>query len=195
MAGTVLSADQVCSAVEGSLRAGYKVTLDLPPVLALLGDVRGRYRDITEWQQLPTIEALSTAKTPAVAITSPGLASAPTYQRSRNSWEVTWRVAIGVYERGADHQETQAKVRNWIAVLRITLQRDPTLGGVAKTLTWTGEEYNLLPARQAARSLALGALAVDVITDVPDLDFIGLPPVTSTHPVVTARTPADTPQE
>lgn len=187
----ILSVDQLCTAVEDTLLASIADIVTQPAFQTLLGDGADTYlaTEIKTWQQLPTIEAISTAKLPAVAITSPGLVDPPVFSRSSKSYDATWRLAIGIYDRGRDHAETQARIRNWCALLRVALQSRPTLGGVAKGLTWTGEEYSLIPQRNSARTLAAGAVAVDVRAEVPHHTNLGagLPPVTSNHPTLSVE--------
>lgn len=186
----IQSAAQVGAAVEATLRDGLPQTLELATVKAYLGDRAATFRDVREWQQLPTIEAIASAQYPAVAIVSPGLVREPTRKRSGDAYETTWRVAVGIYDRekSPDHNATQDKVRDWVALLRITLLRTPTLGGVSRRVTWAGEEYDLLPDRNKARTIGAGALAVDVTVDVPDpLGLGAFPSVTSTAPDLTVN--------
>jgi hypothetical protein len=181
----IQSADQVLVALEDTLRAALPQVLDLPEVKAYLGTNATAYAEITTWQQLPTIQAIATADYPAVAITSPGLVEPPTYKRSSDSWETWWRAAVGIYDRaGVDdggHRATQAQVRNWIAFLRVAALRNPTLGGAARAVRWAGEEYDMLPDRNKARTIGAGALALDIKVEVPNTWGLGLPPVTSTQ--------------
>lgn len=163
---SVFSADQLCVAVQEVLEA------DLPSVIAhpqAAEFLDGDYGPIAEWQQLPTIDALSTARFPAVAITSSGLVAAPTYLASSDSRVVTWRIVVGIYDRGRDHADTQARIRNWCALVRSCLLRNPNLGGVADSLAWVGEEFALLPNRTQARTIAAGAVALDVTARVSAL--------------------------
>lgn len=181
----MLGADQLCRATEAVLSA------QVPALLTLL--VRTDLGRIRTWQQLPTIEALSSAQFPAAAITSPGLSGTPIYSRSSNSWTATWRIAVGVYARGKDHAETAAHVRDWCAVFRTVLLMNKRLGGVAKSLTWVGEEYARIPRKEQARTFGAGAVAVDVTVDnVADFDGLGnqqRPLVLSTHPTLTVQPP------
>jgi hypothetical protein len=178
----IQSADQLCRAVEGTLRVALPAVLEVPEVKAYLGDRARAFRDVREWQQLPTIEAIASAQYPAVAIVSPGLTEPPTYSRADGLWKTTWRVAVGIYDKSRDskHAETQARIRDWVAFLRIGLLRNPTLGGVVRSTTWVGEEYDLLPDRNRARTIGAGALAVDIKADVPDTLALGLPLVQTT---------------
>lgn len=180
----VQSVDQVLVALEETLKVALPQVLDLPGTQAYLGDQAASYADIATWQQVPTIEAIAAAEFPAIAITSPGLVDRPIFKRANNTWETTWRAAVGIYDRtGYDdggQSATQARVRNWIAFLRTAALRNPTLGGVTRGVWWAGEEYDLLPDRNQARTIGAGALALDIRVDVPNTLGMGLPPVTST---------------
>ncbi|HXH77314.1 hypothetical protein [Nocardioides sp.] len=181
------SADELCKAAETTLRAALPMVLNLPEVKGYLGARAPEFEAIKEWHQLPTLEAISSAKFPAVVITTPGLVGPPVYQRSKQSWETTWRLAIGIYDRAGDHAATSARVRDWIAFIRTALLRNVTLGGVAKGITWAGEEYDLLPDRKHARTIGAGALAIDVRVDVPDTLGLGLPAATKTTTTLTVN--------
>lgn len=184
---SIISADQLCTATESILRAALPEVLALAPVQAYLGDQAGSYWPIKTWQQLPTIEALAAADLPGIAITSPGLVEPPRYVRSKQLWEATFRVAVGVYERGRDHADTQARVRNYCGFIRAAMQRNQTLGGVARSVDWRGEEYALRGNREAARTLAAGAVAFDVAAEVDNTLVLGLTPVTSSHPALSVE--------
>jgi hypothetical protein len=183
----LLSVDDLCKAMQ-------QVLEDHLPALAAS---RG-LQPITSWDQLPSPDALTRANLPAGAITSPGLTALPA--RRSGGHDATWRIAVGVYERGRDHTETAAKVRDWAAVIRQTVLHHPTLGGVASGVVWIGEEYAERPERSSARTLGGCAVAFDVtarnVIDSepyvpPDSPGGGdQPVVTSTHRTVTVRRPS-----
>ncbi|NHA02035.1 hypothetical protein G5V59_26970 [Nocardioides sp. W3-2-3] len=81
-------------------------------------------------------------------------------------------------------------MRNWLAITRLALRTDPSLGGIATGLEWAGEEHRLLPNRNQARTIAAGALAINVSADMVG-DLIPTdgtwPPVTSTHPTLSVK--------
>jgi hypothetical protein len=182
MDAEVWSIDEVCLAVESTLRTAIPQVLELPFVKDRLGDDAKFYRDVQTWIQVPTFDAIVAANYPAVAISSPGLVGEPVYKRSTNAWDIVVRVGVGMYDRAGDtsHHSTAARVRNWIAVVRTALLRNTTLGGNAESLKWVGEQYDLLPARAQARTIGAGAIAVDVRVTVPDTVMMGLPSVTDT---------------
>ncbi len=187
----IFSADELCVAAESVLRG------DLPSILShpfVTERVDGDYGDIATWQQLPTIEALSTAQFPAVAITSSGLVSSPTYAVSEAAHRATWRVVVGIYDRGNDHADTQARIRNWCAAVRASLLRHRSLGGVAEGLSWVGEEFALLPNRNQARTIGAGAVAFDVTALMANIPLLppsdgGEWPVVLTTPMTVSAQP------
>lgn len=177
---SLLTADDLCKAAETTLR-------DHLPALAA---ARG-LDPVVEWKQVPTPDALSTANTPAMAITSPGLTEPPA--RRSGTVDATWRIVIGVYDRGDDYGDTAARTRKWAAVVRQVILQHPTLGGVANGVAWVGEEYAERPERSSARTLggcavAFDVSARDVIDTKPYTDpATADPTVTSTHRTVTIR--------
>lgn len=187
MAGVrLVTAHDVCSAAEAILTEhlpGWAAAAELKPV--------------TTWQQVPTVQAISSAPVPAGAITSPGLTEPPTKHRDRH--EATWRIVAAVYDRGSDYTDTARRIRTWAALIRAVLVQHPRLGGLALRLDWVGEEYELVP-EQGARTLGGCAVAVDVVVAdvVPSTAPPGLggpppaPTVTATRSTVTVR---PTPQE
>lgn len=159
----VVTAHQVMLAVEAVLR-------ERLPALA----IRAGLEPVATWQQVPTIDALTSASVPALAITSPGITEAP--KRRAGVYEATWRVAIGIYDRGRDHEATAGRVRTWAAIVRAALTGS-RLGGIAAETTWVGEDYASLPGRDHARTIAGAAVAFDVrvpaALGAPDPDLGG----------------------
>lgn len=184
---SIISVDELCQATETTLKDLIPQVLQIPAMVALIGDPREPYV-VKTWQQLPVVEAIATADLPGVAITSAGLVDPPSYSRANQSWDTNWRIAVGIYDRGRDHEDTQARVRNWAALIRTSMQLKPTLGGVAQGLTWFGEQYALLPNRNQARTAAAGVIAFDVKASVRKLTLgPGDPSVTSTHPTLSVE--------
>jgi hypothetical protein len=174
MSTPVWSVDELCVAAGSILTDHLAETM-----VALFGGAAASYK-IKTLQQVPTPQALVSADLPALAITSSGLTRPPKLERSAGLYRVTWGVGVGVYERGRDHDETQAKVRNWIAGVRTTLLTRKSLGGLASDLGWSGEQYALVPNRESARTLAGGAVAFNVTAAVPLT--VGAMPLVSTTP-------------
>lgn len=182
----LLSADELCTAAETVLRE------HLQPLATSRG-----LEKIRTWEQLPTLEALTAANLPAVAVTSPGLTK-PASRRS-SGYDATWRIVVGAYVRGTSFIETAGRVRNWAAVIRQVMVQHPTLGGVSTGLEWVGEEYIERPERSSARTLGGCAVAFDVtarnVIDSepyvpPEQGGGDQPVVQATHSTVTIRRPS-----
>lgn len=183
----LVTADDLCAAVEAIL------VEHLPPWAEAAGLVTAGGPAVRTWQQLPTPEALSSAQFPAGAVTSPGLTGPPT--RTRDGYEATWRLAVGFYDRGTDHRDTASRIRRWAALIRTVLVAHAQLGGLARTLTWVGEDYAARAEAGSARTLGGCSVAFDVlVTDVvpttapPELGGAPADPlVTSTATTVAVR--------
>jgi hypothetical protein len=180
MSTPIASVDELCVGVENALRA------HLVGVMDDLGFTDPIYDVVKTWQQLPTTTALVAASLPGVAVSAAGLVDAPVYSRSSGTWTTTWRIAVGIYERGKNHADTQARVRNWCAGIRTTLVLHKSLGGLASALSWSGEEYALVPDREQARTIAAAAVAFDVTATI-SATVGNLPPVTSTPTSVSVK--------
>lgn len=174
----IVSADELLVALETTLRDHLPATV--AALVAQHGWVADDFPTILEWQQLPTLEALSTADTPAMAVTSPGLVGEPAYSRADGGYRATWALSAGIYDRGEDHAHVQAKIRRWCAAVRLTVRAHRTLGGVATGSTWIGDRYGLKPNRDQARTLGMGAVAFNVSALV--IDTLGAPPLVAQTP-------------
>jgi len=136
--------------------------------------------DIQTWQIVPTAEAISAAKLPAVAIVSPRMGATP--ERSGNTYSGVWQASVGIYTRGKDHEDTQTRVAAWAKVIRTAAVMVP-MTATGLSLRWAGEEYDLVPTKQDSRTIAGAEVMFDVIVDVA-LDLNGsttLPPLLSVH--------------
>jgi hypothetical protein len=171
----------VCGAIEQVLRDHLHATVAAaqwaPPAAG------GDLRPVDAWHHVPTLDALSSAEYPAGAIESPGLAAQPV-QTSATTWDATWVVVVGVYDRGFDHDDTASRVRRWAAAVRATVLAHRDLGGLARTVTWTGEAYAQRPDRRDARGL--GGCAVTFTVTVPNA--VELPVASPSTPVPTVVT-------
>ena len=184
----LISADDVCRAVEAVLVEHLDDTLEAAGWDVASG---GDLTSVRTWDQVPTLDALSRADLPAGAIESPGLAGLPA--RTEAGWSSTWRVVVGIYDRGETHDATAAKTRRWAAAVRATVLDNAALDGLAQSVTWVTEAY----AQQAANNVArtLGGCAVGFDITVPDVVTLPLiapanpePVVESTHTAVTVVT-------
>lgn len=153
MSELIVSADQICTAAETTLKNHLADTVEALGWTQRLGK-------IADWQQLPVTDAIATAKLPALAITTGGIVGAPVV--TRDGIVTTWGLALGIYARGRTHVETQAHVRDWCAAVRLTLLNHKSLGGIARDTTWVGERFDLIPARDSARTFGAGLVSLDV---------------------------------
>lgn len=183
----LLTADDLCTGADTVLTAA------LPTVLEALGldepdGGRAAFTPPANWTQVPTLEALQAAVMPAGAVTTTGITGTP--RRSSTGTDATWRIRVGMFDRGRDYNETANRIRTWAAIIRAVITMNPTLGGVASGSRWVGETYRQLPQVGVARTLGGCSVEFDVdarnVMDLSELDGV-VPVVNSTHPHVTVR--------
>lgn len=171
-----IGGDDIVSALEAQLRA------NVPAVVTALGfEYLG---EVQEWQVVPDLDALTTARFPAVAIVSPRVGASP--QRGNKTYSATWQASVGVFDRDTDHKATQTRVQQWAKVLRVAALINP-LTGTGIALRWAGEEYDVVPTKQNARTIAGAEVLFDAIVDTA-LDLTesnDLPPLQSVHNNIT----------
>ncbi|TIC78779.1 hypothetical protein [Nocardioides sp. GY 10127] len=180
----LIDADQVCTAVAAS------VLEHLPAVITAAGLNASQWKPPRDFKQVPTADALGKiAAWPAGASACPGLLEPPT--RTVDGWRATWRVFLAVYDRGGDYTATAARVRKWAALVRAAALHDPTLGGVARSVTWADESYLLRTAAGEARTIGGATVALNIqvsdAVDATDLTADPLPTVTTTSTSVAVR--------
>ena len=140
------------------------------PLVQQLG-FEDRLTPIKLWQQIPNPRALTSAQFPAAAITSPGLADRP--DRRSFGYDTKWRVAVGIFDRGDNHDNTAWRTRTWAALVRGVMVRNPSVGGVASSLRWISEDYAERSERESARTLGGCAVGFDIgVTNVVDLSAL-----------------------
>lgn len=177
----MITADDVCLAVEATLRA------HLAGVVESLGwgtDLR----PVTDWHQVPLVEALTSAQPPVGGIESPGLTGRPD-RNGDGGYDGIWRVSVGVFDRGDDYAATQRRGRRWAMALTATILAYPSLGGLAETSRWVGQELNRIRQRDTVRTLSLGVAVFDIKVDniLDPATFLGaFPVVSSTYQTVTS---------
>ncbi|MBZ5736492.1 hypothetical protein K8Z61_18530 [Nocardioides sp. TRM66260-LWL] len=187
--GLFLTADDVCAAVEAAM------VRHVPRVIGAAA--LDEYDPPATWRQTPTIEALREARRefPAGAIVSTGPVGDPKQQPT--GYDATFRVEVGVFDRGTDWNDTATRIRTWAGIIRAAAHVDRTLGGIAAGVTWVGETYRRFPDPQVARTLGGCAVELDVyvedvltLAQLPDPDTGEYPPghvVTRTTHTVTSR--------
>lgn len=185
----LITADDVCDAVEEVLKD------HLHELVVLLGWNAGKgLKPVTTWEQVPTLPALTSAKVPVGAITSGGLVDKPK-RNGNGSYDATWRIAVGVWDRGDSYRDTARRVRRFAAAVRAALATHRSLGGLADSLVWVTEAYDEIPDRGSARTLGGAVVGFNVtvknVLDPAALAPLPGPPVTSTHTTVTTRPPEE----
>lgn len=145
------------------------------------------------WKHMPSPESMSTARYPAVAVSSPGLAEPPT--RNRDKYSATWRVVVTVWVRndkpptrklGEDAFSLVAKqTREYVKAVRSCL----LAWGEG---TWTDEGYAKVDDYAASGTLGAGFVELSVFIDTAaDLNDLStgepLPVVTQTFVVTNPK--------
>jgi len=174
----VVGGDDIVRALEQVLRQNLPIVLEALE-LTHLGEVK-------TWQIVPTMEALASAKHPSIALVSPSMTAAP--QRSGaggRQYTGEWRMSIGVFDRGDNHEGTQTGIQQWAKAIRVAALLTP-LTGTGISLRWAGEEYDVIPTKQDSRTIAGAEVMFDATVDVAlDLtDIPAAPPLRSVLPDV-----------
>ncbi len=178
----VITADDLCVAVEQVLAE------HLYPTVQLLGWHDDLEEKVEDWHQVPDLDVLRSASLPTGAISSPGLTDLPT--KTSSGTDATWRVVVGIYERGISYDDTSRRLRRWAAAVRATLLAHKSLNQTASGLRWVGEEYAEIPDARSARTIGGCTVAVDVTArNVVDLSPT-VPTVTTPRSTVNVRPPA-----
>lgn len=185
--GPVVSATHLRNAVLDTLKGWLSYYLSeaerahgIPP---------GTIRRPRTWQVLPDIDANVADQYPALFVTSPGLAGAPTMDGEGNV-RASWAVGAHVIIRGQDFQSVADEVGIYTAAMRTLLIQQASLDGLASTATWSGESYDLLDPR-AGRTLGGGTVDLEyVLADIAKVAVgpLGDPPADPLAPPTDAPT-------
>lgn len=160
MIGRVVTADDVCAAVELTLRE------HLPLALQAIAEQHGiepaKLKPPQTWEQLPETSGIEQQvdQLPALVIASPGLSERPVLD-SDGDYMTAWTVSALAVVRGSSYRETQQLARFYAAAIRTALVQHPSLGGRANGVEWTGEDYARL-GTAGARTIAGGLVEVSV---------------------------------
>lgn len=134
------------------------------------------------WDAVPSQDALESASLPAGAVTVPGLVEDPV--RKADHYEGVYRLAVGVYCRGANYTDTKRRAGRWSACLRSCVQANRGLGlppGTVRSVTLRTEVSTVGGRNTASRTL--GGCAVQWDVAIPDLmDLLVRPPVDANTP-------------
>lgn len=168
--GPIVTADEVCLAVENTLRAW------LPPMFDAMG-VTDELEAPKTWRQVPTVDALKEAAMPAAGTATPGWSGEPERDEDGNL-QITWRVNVLFFVRGNDYEQTQRHTRLYAAAASTVLMQQHTLLGFATATDVVGETYE--PINDGARTLGAALIEVDVTVSDARNDLMapdGQPPV------------------
>ena len=160
----VIGGDDIVTALDAHLRE------HLPDVVRALGLTE--LGDVATWMIVPDIDAITAAKLPAVAVVVGGMTQTP--ERTAQQYRGVWSASIGIFDRGSSHADTQKRIAAWAKAIRTTFIAHP-LTGTGMSVRWQGEEYDLIPSRNAARTLAGAEVMLDVTVDIA-VDLTDLPP-------------------
>lgn len=182
MIGPLVSVDEVCEAVESTLTAW------LPSVLAEIAAAKSLTLPVPTAYDMPDAAALRNdrAALPALAVSSPGLASPPV-RDGDGVYEATWRVVVTAFARADSYRATARAVRGYALAVRTCLVQHQDLGGIAAHVGWVGEEYAALDSRVAR---TLGAGFVTFTVTVPGVSS-SRGPLTPPVPPASLLNPAD----
>jgi hypothetical protein len=159
---SVRGADDVCDAVVATVVAA------LPAFLERMEEHGGLRLSTPEATDMPSEEALLTGAglvVPSFVVSSPGLAEPPV-QHGDGSYTAAWVVVVTVFAHGASYGDTARRVRQYAKAVRACLVSNAALGGVATDVTWTGEEYDRIDAKNAR---TLGGCYVSFAVTVDDV--------------------------
>lgn len=125
---------------------------------------------VAEWFRLPSVQSLTSAQMPAVALVVDGLTGPPTYDR-RTGYTASWDVTVAVYLRGADWDQTRSRLERYVASIRGCLLTAPQ--GQSRAWRWADEHYDQTADAANARTLGAGYLTLTV--EVVGASVPGLP--------------------
>jgi hypothetical protein len=134
-----------------------------------------------------SLEQASADQLPAVFVTTPGLADAPS-RKGTGLHRADWNVTVTAAARAESHEATARLVALYTAAVRTVCTQRSSFGGFADASVWIGEDYDAIEERHG-RTLAAGF--VDLVVSVADVvDAHGGP---LTPPVDPLAAPGDWP--
>ena len=176
----VIGGDDIVNALQEHLRK------ELPGMVERLGlDELGT---VQTWQVLPDPREITAARHPAVSVVA---AEAEAVERDRDGYSASWSASVGVFDRGADFQDTQNRIQRWAKAIRATALLGRCIPGTPFVIRWAGETSDLIPASTDNRTLAGAEVMFDVFVenalDLGDIRNPAAPPLLSTHHTIQPR--------
>jgi hypothetical protein len=194
--GPLVGGFEAAEAVEATLLAW------LPSVLAEVNAAKGLHLKVPTVIDMPiTVDALTAAATPAMAVAGSGLAGEPV-RDGRGRYSAAYSITVRVLERAGGYRATARAVHAYSVAVRTALIQHRSLGGIARSVEWSAEEYSVIDPDKV-RTLA--GVDVGFIVTLPyvldeRLAPSGSPPaspdlITPDRPTVTSVDVTAIPQE
>lgn len=153
--------------------ARYASQLDIAPVKAYT-----RAHQFDKWPE---------DQVPMVSVTCPGMADQPT-RHGDGKYTARWAVGVVALTSAATEDDTRRLSRVYAGLIRAVLLQEPSLHGLARSVTWTDESYDELDVKRR-RNLSTAELTfiveVDGVVDANELPLMpsGPIPTPSDHDV------------
>ena len=127
----------------------------------------------TTYQQTVNAAALSTASYPAVAVAVPGTTADAVLVDGH--WDTSWSLEVGVFDRGRDYNDAQARRGLWSRLLASAIMSRPSLGGISTGIEGFSVDSIVNGDKTTARTVSFSVVTFTVHT-LTDLDFAAEPP-------------------
>lgn len=111
-----------------------------------------------------TVDALSSAQTPGIAVAVTGLLEEPE-RSARGTYNATWGVTVRVLARGDSFESTASAVYGYEVLVRTVVMQHASLGIGART-HWLGEEFAVI---DPSSSRTLGGLDIAFGVELRDV--------------------------
>jgi len=189
------------------VRQAVKATLDrwapfyVAEAIRQVGADPAEMPGFTDFVNQPLTSVVTHEEAPRYVVVVPGTL-APPERRGNGTYRAVWDVRIELWMWGADYQQTEDKLSNYLTALRQLLLQQASLGGFAESTTWRAERYAQVQGgdttyRTWGQAVLQVAVSVDGVVDAfagpavppddPTAPPRAAPAVTSTHVTVTPR--------
>lgn len=158
MIGPLLGGFEAAEAVESTLLTW------LPSVLAEVNASTGLALELPALIDMPvSVDALTSAATPAMAVAGSGLAGEPV-RDGRGRYSADYSITVRVLARAGGYRATARQVHGYSVAVRTALMQHRSLGGVARGVTWAAEDYSVI---DPDKSRTLAGVDLGFIVDLP----------------------------
>lgn len=156
----MIAVTRVRSAVQTMLEAKLPAELEASAVRELPEEYRDYLMPPRLWKRLQTYRALKPDQSPAVAVSSPGLAEAPK-RMGDGEWSAVWAVHVFCATRGPGFDLTADITGAYLAAIRTTLLKFTIELDGAQRAKWVAETYDLIDS-DSQRTIGAGLVAVNL---------------------------------